>query len=264
MPRIFDNIELPLLDALRDTLALSERADFCIGYFNLRGWRKLDEHIDRWAGGEGQCCRLLVGMQRTDKEELYAALSVAGDKGELSNQAAVRLRRKLAEEFREQLTYGTPTDDDERGLRRLSKQIRSKKVIVKLFLRHSLHAKLYLLFRRDPINPVVGYVGSSNLTAAGLSSQGELNVDVLDEDACRKLGRWFEDRWNDRWCIDISEELAQVIEESWAREGIIPPHHIYLKMAYHLSQEARAGLSEFRIPSDFGDLLFDFQVAAVP
>lgn len=263
MPRIFDNIELPLLDALRDTLALSERADFCIGYFNLRGWRKLDEHVDRWAGGADRCCRLLVGMQRTDKEELYAALSVTGDKGELSNQAAVRLRRKLAEEFREQLTYGTPTDDDERGLRRLSKQIRSKKVVVKLFLRHSLHAKLYLLFRPDPINPVVGYVGSSNLTAAGLSSQGELNVDVLDEDACRKLGRWFEDRWNDRWCIDISEELAQIIEESWAREEIIPPHHIYLKMAYHLSQEARAGLSEFRIPSDFGDLLFDFQVAAV-
>ena len=34
-------------------------------------------------------------------------------------------------------------------------------------------------------------------------------------------------------------------------------------MAYHLSQEARAGLTEFRIPRDFGQKLFDFQVAAV-
>ncbi|MGH9908192.1 MAG: SNF2-related protein, partial [Pyrinomonadaceae bacterium] len=41
------------------------------------------------------------------------------------------------------------------------------------------------------------------------------------------------------------------------------PYHVYLKMAYHLAQEARAGLSEFRIPSIFGNTLFDFQVAAV-
>jgi len=34
-------------------------------------------------------------------------------------------------------------------------------------------------------------------------------------------------------------------------------------MAYHLSQEARAGLSEFRVPRDLHDQLFDFQTAAV-
>ena len=109
-----------------------------------------------------------------------------------------------------------------------------------------LHAKLYLLFRPDPINPTVGYLGSSNLTLSGLSYQGELNVDVLDHDACQKLAMWFEDRWNDRWCVDISKELSEIIEESWAREELIPPHQIYIKMAYHLSQEARAGLTEFR------------------
>src|SRR5207249_8841180 len=102
-----------------------------------------------------------------------------------------------------------------------------------------------------------------NLTASGLSQGGELNVDVLDHDATRKLERWFEDRWNDRWCIDISQELVGIIDESWAREELIPPYHIYVKMAYHLSQEARAGLAEFRIPRDFGNKLFEFQKAAV-
>jgi SNF2 family DNA or RNA helicase len=34
-------------------------------------------------------------------------------------------------------------------------------------------------------------------------------------------------------------------------------------MAYHLSQEARAGLSEFRIPAEFRSKLFEFQSAAV-
>jgi hypothetical protein len=231
MPRIFDNIEQQLLPALRDTLQVAERADFCVGYFNLRGWKQLDSLVERWSGGEGHCCRLLVGMQRLPQEDLRAALSLAKTDEGMDNQTALRLKRRLAEEFREQLAVGVPTNDDETGLRRLAAQIKAKKVVVKLFLRHTLHAKLYLLFRPDPVNPAVGFLGSSNLTLAGLSKQGELNVDVMDHDACAKLARWFEDRWQDKWCLDISDDLVEIIEQSWAREEPVPPYHIYVKMA---------------------------------
>jgi len=30
--------------------------------------------------------------------------------------------------------------------------------------------------------------------------------------------------------------LIQIIDSSWAREKELPPYHIYLKIAYHLSQ----------------------------
>ncbi|HSW62119.1 MAG TPA: helicase-related protein [Dissulfurispiraceae bacterium] len=263
MPRIFDNIEQKLLPALQETLQVAERADFCVGYFNLRGWKQLDAYIEQWQGGDGHCCRLLVGMQRLPHDELHENLSLIKKDGAIDNQTALRIKRRLAEEFREQLCIGIPTNDDERGLRRLAAQIRDKKVIVKLFLRHPLHAKLYLLFRPDPINPAIGYLGSSNLTFAGLSHQGELNLDVLDHDACNKLAKWFEDRWLDKWCMDISQDLVAVIEESWAREDLVPPYYIYIKMAYHLAQEARTGLAEFRIPRDFGNRLFEYQTAAV-
>ena len=263
MPRIFDNIETSLLPALEETLRLSYRADFCVGYFNLRGWKALDAGIEPWIGGAGHCCRLLVGMQRLSQDELRALLRVTPEPEGLDNSTALRLRKKLAEEFRTQLTLGVPTNADEAGLRRLAGQLRAGKLIVKLFLRHPLHAKLYLLFRNDPINPIVGYLGSSNLTLAGLSHQGELNVDVLDHDASAKLARWFEDRWQDRWCVDITAELIEAIDQSWARETPLSPYHIYIKMAYHLAQEARAGLAEFRIPPEFGHTLFEYQIAAV-
>ena len=263
MPRIFDNIDQDLLPALRETLKTANHADFCVGYFNLRGWRGLSSYIEEWEGGDEGCCRLLIGMQPPPEDTFRRAMRLdQGDDG-IDNQTALRLKQRLAEEFREQLTVGVPTHADEKGLRQLARQLRDDKVKVKLFLRHPLHAKLYLLHRPDPITPTVGYLGSSNLTLAGLSQQGELNVELLDPDTCQKLENWFEARWTDRWCIDISKELVEIIEQSWAREELIPPYHIYIKMAYHLSNEARAGLNEFQIPSDFGGKLFEFQTAAV-
>ncbi len=263
MPRIFDNIDLMLLPALQETLRISNRADFCVGYFNLRGWKEIGKLVDCWAGDEGSCCRLLVGMQSLPHEELRSLLSLTADEQGIDQQSVVRLKKRMAEEFREQLVLGAPTNEDEKGLQLLKSQLESRKVIVKLYIRNSLHAKLYLLHRVDPNNPTIAFVGSSNLTLAGLSKQGELNVDVLDQDACQKLQKWFNDRWHDRWCLDISNELAEIIGDSWAREKTLPPFHIYLKMAYHLSQEARAGLSTFRTPRDFEGTLLEFQMAAV-
>jgi PLD-like domain/SNF2-related domain len=263
MPRIFDNIQLQLLPALQETLCVSQRADFCVGYFNLRGWKLVDQLIEKWPGGDGSCCRLLIGMQALPEEELRAALSLARDDAGIDAQTAVRLKMRMAQELRDQLTIGAPNNDDEAGLRRLSAQLKARKLVVKLFLRFPLHAKLYLVHRVDLNNPTTGFVGSSNLTLAGLAKQGELNVDVLEHDACQKLQKWFDDRWSDRWCLDISDELAEIIDTSWAREEPLLPYYVYLKIAYHLSQEARAGLAEFRIPRDFGNRLFDFQVAAV-
>lgn len=262
MPRIFDNIDLKLLPDLQQALQAAYRADFCVGYFNLRGWKEIASKIDSWQGDDAHCVRLLVGMQKLPQEELKDLYSFSQQEEELDNPTKLKLKKRLAEEFRDQLTLGAPSNDDEVSLRKLASQLKEKKVQAKLFLRHTLHAKLYLLFREDKFNPIIGYLGSSNLTLAGLSKQGELNVDVLDSDASQKLAKWFEDRWNDWGCIDISDDLIKVIEESWAREEPIPPYHIYIKMAYHLSQEARAGLSEFTIPSDLTKLM-PFQAAAV-
>jgi hypothetical protein len=158
MPRIFDNIDQQLLPTLKTTLSVSHRSDFCVGYFNLRGWRQLDEHIENWAGGEGECCRLLVGMQTLPQQEIAQAYGIIKQDSELDNQTALRLKKALAEQFRVQLTLGAPTNADEVGLRRLATQIRGKKVIVKLHLRHPLHAKLYLLFRHDPVSPAIGFL----------------------------------------------------------------------------------------------------------
>ncbi len=123
-------------------------------------------------------------------EELRNALGLNQRDEEIDNQTALRLKKRLAQEFREQLTFGAPTNEDEIGLRRLAGQIMANKVVVKLFLRHPLHAKLYLLFRPDPDSPIVSYLGSSNLTPTGSGWTRRVdNVDVPDHDACREAGQ---------------------------------------------------------------------------
>lgn len=262
MPTIYDNIDSQFLQGLSNSLEDATRADFCVGYFNLRGWRGIADYVDRWEGTEESCCRLLIGMQKLPIDLVRAGYAKAGP-SLMDNQTANRLRKQLAQEFRDQLVIGAPTDEDEKGLRKLLHQIRDKKVIVKLFLQYQLHAKLYLAFRNERIAPIVGYLGSSNLTLAGLNHQGELNIDVLDQDAARKLSDWFDERWEDHWCIDITKELIDILENSWATENLIPPYHIYLKIAYHLSREARAGFAEFKIPRVFKNELLEFQQKAV-
>ena len=70
MTRIFDNIDQELAGALRATLAVSNRADFCVGYLNLRGWQVIDDLIQPWSADAGQVCRVLVGMQRPPYDEI--------------------------------------------------------------------------------------------------------------------------------------------------------------------------------------------------
>ncbi len=271
MPTVFDNIDTPFLEndqgnGLKNALALAKRGDFCVGYFNLRGWRCIDSVVNAWTlpqnSEEPPPCRLLVGMQRLPHEQLTTWLSESDERPPDLKRLA-QLRKDAAREFRKQLTLGHPTDADEAGLRRLVRQLREKRLQVKLFLKHPLHAKLYLAHRNDAFNPIIAYLGSSNLTLSGLKSQGELNIDVPDKDAAKKLHDWFLDRWNDARCLDITDELIAIIEESWASERLLSPYHVYLKMAWHLSQDARDGIKEFRVPREIRDKLLPFQEKAV-
>lgn len=271
MPTIFDNIEKHLEEGLNKTLETSKRADFCIGYFNLRGWRKIAENVEKLEGDylpeefeddTKYFCRVIIGMQKLPGDIIRDYFS--GDAGkQMDNTIAIELKKRIAREFRDQLIIGNPTNEDEIALKQLAAQLRAKKVIVKLQLKEQLHAKLYLAFRNDYNSPIIGFVGSSNLTFAGISRQGELNVDVVEGDAAKKLSKWFQDRWQDRWCIDITEELAEIIENSWASDQLHSPYHIYLKIAYHLSREARAGISEFQLPKVFERELLPYQQSAV-
>jgi superfamily II DNA or RNA helicase len=109
----------------------------------------------------------------------------------------------------------------------------------------------------------LGFLGSSNLTFSGLVRQGELNIDVTDEDATDKLLTWFRERWDDELAIDVTDELVAILDESWVSTDQPDPYLVYLRMAYELSADAREGLRDYDIPASLRDVLLEHQADAV-
>ena len=201
MARIYDNIEIKFEQGLKDIIESSgvKRVDFCVGYFNLRGWDKVVEHVEQLEGdfvfegraNEHRTCRLLIGMHQPPAE-LVRMLYSNGDYTP-DSELVQKIKRRIAQDFRSQLLLGIPSKHDEWTLRRLSTQLKSRKVVVKLSVKEPLHAKLYLAYRpEDRFNPILAIMGSSNLTYSGLTKQGELNAEFQDRDQAEKLSAWFE------------------------------------------------------------------------
>lgn len=188
MVYIYNNINDKFEDGLKEMMESAEvkRVDFCVGYFNLRGWESIVDYIDDLDGDwvdEGQdgeqrefrTCRLLVGMNRSYTEivkQVYGS-----NNKRLDNDYVIKAKRLIAQEFQRQLLLGNPSKKSENTLRRLSQQMKDGKVCVKLYLNGQLHAKLYIAYRPDDRHhPADAIMGSSNLTFPGLNGQGELNA----------------------------------------------------------------------------------------
>lgn len=273
MALLFDNKdeERSFKNALNDKLFDGDikRVDFCVGYFNLRGWDLVMDQIDNLQGedvDEGyerkrRYCRLLIGMHQPDKELLERLYGIDED-FRVDNDYKTKCRVQIAQDFRKQLLIGLPTKHDKFTIQRLVKQLKEDKVCVKLYTAIPVHAKLYTAHYASNRTATYSLMGSSNLTYSGLTRKGELNIELPDTNQNQELTEWFEDLWNDRACIDITKELITVLEDSWATQDVTP-YDIYLKTAYHLSEDARSGIKEFTIPAEFRSKLFDFQENAV-
>jgi hypothetical protein len=109
MARIYDNIETKFADGLNDILTNAgvKRADFCVGYFNLRWWKLVTNQINQLQGEDiyeddekhHRICRLLIGMHRPP-EDLVRARSYPNFYIEL-----IFLSSKMGKSLRENAVY---------------------------------------------------------------------------------------------------------------------------------------------------------------
>ena len=136
MARIYDNLESKFVQGLQDLITDVgiKRVDFCVGYFNLRGWNLVVNQIDQIPGDyiyekDKQVfrrCRLLIGMHQPEEELVRRLYSTQ----QIPDAAYVQqCKLEIAQNFKKQLLLGLPTQRDEWTLRRLSAQLKATATI---------------------------------------------------------------------------------------------------------------------------------------
>lgn len=270
MTRIFDNTaaDRQLGGHLQETLKAFERLDVAVGYFNLRGWKVFDDIVRSKPIGERATARILIGMMAGGPEvETLDGLQAMVDgieRPDADNELSAERKHALLDHLRTQLMRGAPTQADRATLGSLRELIKTGQVEFKVFTRRPLHGKTYIFHRQDINSPIVGFVGSSNLTPSGLTTNLELNVDVLDSSGGGKdLAEWFEARWTDSHSRLIGAELLDLLDESWASVVPRPPYEVFLKVCYDLSRDVREGLDEYSVPKEVQSDLLEYQATAV-
>lgn len=274
MPNIFDNItaDTRLGIALRESLKDFDTVDCATGYLDLRGWSSFADIVDTKpapAPGARATARVLVGMVApADSEQLLNLLQDEVQPPEYGSdihdrERALARRDQLVKHLRTQLMRGLSTADGQSTLQTLKRQLSDGTVAMKVFTEKPLHGKAYIFHAPSKKHGARwAYVGSSNLTGAGLHRNLELNIDVQDSDATAKLAAWFEERWGDPFSLPITDEIIGLISASWADEAQHTPFQVYLRVCHSLSQDARDGMG-YVLPKSMSDLLLDYQESAV-
>ena len=199
---------------LAEWCPISKQLDVATGYLEIGGlltldtqWQKLDK------------VRIILGNEMTKRTE--AVLQKAAD--------------FFVSAMRKSLDAAQEKDDFLVGVPAILAALKSRKIECRVYESAKFHAKAYITKFRDdyrakfPASMHVpsGYalVGSSNFTAAGLTKNIELNVQLKDN--VDELQEWFEKQWND--AADITDAILKVIE-SHCRE--YSPYDVYLRSMY--------------------------------
>ncbi len=270
MAKIIDNNEVLLTDELQQSLPLSSRLDACVGYFNLRGWGELYESLHQMeahelARGDMPRVRLLVGMALAGEEQVrqnYDIVRARNGEDEPNIQKKILVEKRTLEGFARQLMWGVPDFKSKQSLQGLLEDLKNGFLQVSVVTRAPLHGKLYITHTVDGFQSKRAIVGSSNFTPSGLKVNGELNLLETDEQVATTLFKWFEEQWSDRFTADITQQLIELLEDSWASEKQPSPRDVHLKMAYELSRDARNGKNT-QVPQQLADFLMPWQTDAV-
>ena len=109
------------------------------------------------------------------------------------------------------------------SLNQLVKLIKSKKIESKRYQDNFLHAKAYIFHSK--LNNFI--VGSSNLTAAGLKHNLELNIGIDEKKLFEELSKWYEDLWSKSVPFDLIEIFKKQLV-------LYQPYEIFLKILHEL------------------------------
>ena len=243
---IIDNRSTKMGNALKQYCKDAHTLRIAVGYFHVSGFNALRNEL-----GNVDKIYLIMG------DETDEATATQLKKGhEKAHEEAIRNRmvRVLND-----VSNGPETDT----LMEMYRYIQSGKMEVRVYVRSTFHAKAYIFEINEP-NPDVAFVGSSNLSRAGLgyeSGNTELNMLTYDPPMNQKLLHWYDEVWNN--ALPYSDELIKIMQRTvpYARKQndleYVTPKELFKIMATEMLDDWNESVDESV------DLLAEFQKIGV-
>ena len=209
---IIDNLQgITMERILNSEIPDAESLDISTGYFNVRGYSLLRGRLEAAAQDNSFSMRLLLGKEaifpQEDSFERYAK--------QYSKLAESSLKSDLDDE-----DLSPTSRDDTTSLIRLLKQ---DNIQVRLGARRFNHSKCYILGNNSV------FIGSSNLTAGGMTGNYELNAGLYQPGVAEQTREWFDRMWKD--AQDTKRQLIAVLTQSKFGQPAAP-YEVYMKMLF--------------------------------
>lgn len=221
-----------LANAISDALAnprevrdanVPEELRIATAFFSPAGFRHVARHLDGVTR-----VRLMLGADPTPEAQVPRRRLDESDarfEQRLLKTGLDQLQRGLREE-RDHMPFSPSSS---RSVRQLLDILQSGRMEVRLYQEAFLHAKAYLIGSNESgsydDNGLI--VGSSNLTANGMTRNLELNLGRHADPVYGEAARWFEELWEDAEEFD----LASIYELPFADWS---PWDVFLRVLYQL------------------------------
>lgn len=259
---VIDNEKVVFLDQLLQLLPDTNRASIAVGYFFISGFKAIMNSLEKIesSNNPNHILRLLISptTNRATAEVLLASNESydAVKKSSKESYSEEKGQEIMKEQVKKTLEYMPQTNTDQNAVIKFIDLIQKKKIQVKVYTKEQLHAKAYIFELDNKHLPMMAIVGSSNLSMSGIKEHTELNLRTNNKANSEELLNWFDRHWNDSTCQKFTEEIADIISESWAVKKY-SSNDVYHKAILHEHAE------RFKDPIIENRELFDFQKIAV-
>jgi superfamily II DNA or RNA helicase/HKD family nuclease len=192
--------------------------DALVGYFYASGYFKIRKYIEKTAE-----IRIIAGIaidehiQKAHKQGLIFAENYEQSQEDFFNDMKKNIQ---------QASYDKEVED---GMFQLILDLVSQKIQIRVHPKKNIHAKMYVFREKEKHAHGYGVVitGSSNLTAAGLSTNFELNVELRDNEDIDFALDTFNELWLESVPIDESY-ITRLKDETYLNDSFTP-YAVYMK-----------------------------------
>ena len=207
------------LKALRQKGESPDELCIATGYFNAAGWMQVAKETERIPK-----VRLLIGAEPTPHAEMIPRNPGEAREPERTREQVKNTLETQVKDLIKERDTGFDFHPEGLGrLKRLLEFFSSDKVEVRRYQEKFFHAKAWIIKGQE--RGVLA--GSSNLTAAGMLHNLELNLGEYEDPILTEVENWFEEVWEEAEPFDLAALYEELFKE-------FSPWFIYLRVLWEL------------------------------